>query len=232
MIIDFHSHILPQVDDGSRSVEESAEMLTRMKQQGIEVVVATPHFYAKHDDPVRFLKRRAQAKEALDQVLTDDMPKVLLGAEVAYFPGMSQSKALQDLAIEGTKAILIELPMGTWKESIYRELTRIYEQQNLIPIVAHVDRYLTPYRSFGIPKKLEQLPVLVQANAEFFTEKATARKAKKMLAAEQIHLLGSDAHNLTNRAPNLGDALNVIENTLGIDAIAQIQDWQEKIFVV
>lgn len=232
MIIDFHSHILPQVDDGSRSVEESAEMLTRMKQQGIEVVVATPHFYAKHDDPVRFLKRRAQAKEALDQVLTDDMPKVLLGAEVAYFPGMSQSKALQDLAIEGTKAILIELPMGTWKESIYRELTRIYEQQNLIPIVAHVDRYLTPYRSFGIPKKLEQLPVLVQANAEFFTEKATARKAKKMLAAEQIHLLGSDAHNLTNRAPNLGDALNVIENTLGIDAITQIQDWQEKIFVV
>lgn len=232
MIIDFHSHILPQVDDGSKSIEESVEMLKRMKEQGIGMVVATPHFYANHDNPERFLARRARGFQALKLLLAEDMPKILLGAEVAYFPGMSQSKALQDLVIEGTRAILVELPMGKWSDSVYRELRQIYEQQHLIPIVAHVDRYLTPYRSFGIPKRLEELPVLVQANAEFFLEKATARKAKKMLAAEQIHLLGSDAHNLTNRAPNLGEALNVIENTLGIDAIAQIQDWQEKIFVV
>lgn len=232
MIIDFHSHILPQVDDGSKNIEMSLEMLNRMKEQGIRTVVATPHFYANHDNPERFLARRARGFEALKPLLTEDMPKILLGAEVAYFPGMSQSKALQDLVIEGTKVILVELPMGKWTDSVYRELRQIYEQQRLIPIVAHIDRYLTPYRSFGIPKKLEELPVLVQANAEFFLERATARKAKKMLAAEQIHLLGSDAHNLTNRRPNLGEALNVIENTLGIDAIAQIQDWQEKIFVV
>lgn len=232
MIIDFHSHILPQVDDGSKSIEESVEMLKRMKEQGIGMVVATPHFYANHDNPERFLARRNRGFQALAPLLTEDMPKILLGAEVAYFPGMSQSKALQDLVIEGTKAILVELPMGKWSDSVYRELRQIYEQQHLIPIVAHVDRYLTPYRSFGIPKKLEELPVLVQANAEFFLNKGTARKAKKMLAAEQIHLLGSDAHNLTNRAPNLGEALNVIENTLGIDAIVQIRDWQEKIFVV
>ena len=232
MIIDFHSHILPKVDDGSKSIEESVEMLTRMKEQGIEMVVATPHFYASHDDPVRFLARRERAKAELDKVLTADMPKVLLGAEVAYFPGMSQSKALQDLVIQGTKAILVELPMGKWKDSIYRELRQIYERQNLIPIIAHVDRYLTPHRSFGIPRKLEQLPVLVQANAEFFTDKATARKAKKMLAAEQIHLLGSDTHNLTDRAPNLGDALDIIKNTLDFDAIEQIRGWQEKIIDV
>jgi len=195
-------------------------------------VVATPHFYASHDDFDRFLTRRQKAKEKLDAVLTGDMPKVLLGAEVAYFPGMSQSKALQELTIEGTNAILVELPVTKWRDSIYRELTRIYEQQNLIPIVAHVDRYLTPHRSFGIPKKLEQLPVLVQANAEFFLDKATVRKAKKMLAAEQIHLLGSDTHNLTSRAPNLGEALTVIEENLGMDAISQIETWQRQVIVV
>lgn len=232
MIIDFHSHILPQIDDGSQSIDESAEMLRCMKKQGIDFVIATPHFYAKHDNPEHFLERRARAKAELDEVLTDDMPKVILGAEVAYFPGMSQSKALQDLAIEGTKAILVELPWGKWKDSVYRELSRIYEQQNLIPIVAHVDRYLTPYRSFGIPKKLEQLPVLVQANGEFFLDKATARKAKKMLAAEQIHLLGSDTHNLTDRAPNLGETLSVIENTLGFEAIEQIETWQREVISV
>ena len=232
MIVDFHSHILPGIDDGSRIVEESVEMLLRMKEQGIDVVVATPHFYASHDDPQRFLARRQRAKEKLDTVLTDAMPKVLLGAEVAYYSGMSQSKALQQLTIEGTNAILVELPMGRWKDSIYRELSRIYEQQNLIPIVAHVDRYLTPHRSFGIPKKLEELPVLVQANAEFFLDKATARKAKKMLAAEQIHLLGSDTHNLTDRAPNLGMALQIIEESLGTDGISQIETWQREIIIV
>lgn len=231
MIIDFHSHILPEIDDGSKSIEESAEMLRMMKAQGVDTVVATPHFYASHDDLDRFLARRQAAKERVDGILTNEMPKLLMGAEVAYFPGMSQSKALQQLTIEGTNAILIELPMTKWTDTIYRELTRIYEYQRLIPIVAHVDRYLTPLRSFGIPKKLEELPVIVQANADFFLEKATARKALKMLAADQIHLLGSDTHNLTSRRPNLGEALAVIEKHQGSSAIEQIVGWQEKILV-
>lgn len=232
MIIDFHSHILPKVDDGSKNIEMSLEMLNRMKEQGIRTVVATPHFYANHDNPERFLARRNRGFEALAPLLTEDMPKILLGAEVAYFPGMSQSKALQDLVIEGTRAILVELPMGKWSDSVYRELRQIYEQQHLIPIVAHVDRYLTPYRSFGIPKRLEELPVLVQANAEFFLGKATARKALKMLKAEQIHLLGSDSHNLGSRSPNLGEALNVIEKSLGSEAIEQIEAWQKEVIIV
>ncbi len=230
MIIDFHSHILPGIDDGSQSVEETIEMLTLMKAQGIETVVATPHFYAKHDYPERFLERRARGYEKLLSATTkSDLPRVLLGAEVAYFRGMSESKVLKDLVIEGTNAILVELPMGKWNESIYKELENIHTIHGLVPIVAHVDRYMTPYRSYGIPEKLAQLPVLVQANAEFFTEKATARKARKLLAKDLIHLLGSDCHNLTDRRPNLGDAVEAIETSLGEDALARIETWQSKI---
>ena len=58
-IIDFHSHILPGIDDGSRSLEESLEMLSLEAQCGIRHVVATPHFYPGHDHPSRFLARRA-----------------------------------------------------------------------------------------------------------------------------------------------------------------------------
>lgn len=230
MIIDFHSHILPQVDDGSKSVEETIEMLSRMREQGVETVVATPHFYAKHDYPERFLERRARAKEKLLSVAeVEDLPEILLGAEVAYFRGMSESKVLQDLTIEGTDAILVELPMGKWNESMYRELEQIYAVQGLLPIVAHIDRYMTPYRSYGIPEKLASLPVLVQANAEFFTEKSTARKARKLLAKDMIHLLGSDCHNLTDRPPNLGDAIEIIETSLGSEPLERIAAWQSKI---
>lgn len=230
MIIDFHSHILPQIDDGSQSVSETVEMLTRMKAQGIETVVATPHFYAKHDYPERFLARRRRGYENLLLETTKvDLPKVLLGAEVAYFRGMSESKVLKDLVIEGTNAVLVEMPIGKWNESMYRELANIHTMQGLVPIVAHVDRYMTPYRSYGIPEKLAELPVLVQANAEFFTEKATAKKARKLLAKDMIHLLGSDCHNLTDRRPNLGDALEAIETSLGREALARIETWQSKI---
>ena len=62
MIVDFHSHVLPGIDDGSRSVEESLVMLKRMQDQGIAAVVATPHFYASHHFPEEFLERRERAK--------------------------------------------------------------------------------------------------------------------------------------------------------------------------
>ena len=64
-IIDFHSHILPGIDDGSRSVEESIALLQKEAEQGISHVVATPHFYPQLDTPERFLKRRAEAEAAL-----------------------------------------------------------------------------------------------------------------------------------------------------------------------
>ena len=67
MFIDFHTHILPGIDDGSASVEESIELLKAEAAQGITKVVATPHFYANYDSPERFLERRAKAKVLLDE---------------------------------------------------------------------------------------------------------------------------------------------------------------------
>ena len=64
-IIDFHSHILPGIDDGSRNVEESIALLRKEAEQGITHVIATPHFYPQHDTPERFLKRRNEAETVL-----------------------------------------------------------------------------------------------------------------------------------------------------------------------
>lgn len=232
MITDFHSHILPAIDDGSKNIEESLEMLRCMSEQGIRRVVATPHFYADRDRPENFLCRR---KRALDEVLAvidelDGIPEILLGAEVAYFHGMSESRALQDLVIEGTQAILVEMPMGRWSPTMYAELERIQRVQGLVPIVAHVDRYLGRFRDYGIPDALGELPVLVQANASFFLHRESTRKALKLLERDQVHVLGSDAHNLTTRRPNLGQAMDAIESGLGHQALERIAGWQAQIF--
>ena len=108
MITDFHTHILPGVDDGSRSVEMSVEMLKKMAEQGITRVVAMPHFYAHRDTPNRFLMRRSRAEVALRQEMEKyaDLPEIIVGAEVYYFPGMSNSDMLPAMTINGTNYIL------------------------------------------------------------------------------------------------------------------------------
>ena len=223
-VVDFHSHILPNVDDGSASVEESISLLQMEKQQGVDLVVATPHFYAQHDTPEKFLRRRARAEEVLREEMSrySDLPEIKIGAEVYFYRGISDSDAITELTIDSKRCILIEMPVSPWTDSMYRELEDLYVKRGLTPIIAHVDRYLGRFRTFGIPKRLSELPVLVQANAEFFLNQSTSAMAMRMLKRDQIQLLGTDCHNLGSRKPNLGEAVELINRRLGAGAIEQI----------
>jgi protein-tyrosine phosphatase len=223
-LIDFHSHILPNMDDGSQSVAESVAMLQEMAAQGVKQVVATPHFYPRKESVVRFLERREAAWAALREETAKyaDLPEVRLGAEVFYYTGISDSPDLEKLALEDTKYLLVEMPDGQWTPRMYRELEKIALLQGLTPIVAHVDRYIRPFRTKGIPETLAQLPVLVQANGAFFLDKWTSSLAMKLLRKGQIHLLGSDAHNLDSRSPNLGAAAEVIRKKLGEEVLEML----------
>lgn len=230
-VVDFHSHILPQIDDGSDSVEMSLAMLRKEAAQGITRVAATPHFYAWHDNPERFLKRRAMAAEQLREGMAGekDLPEIILGAEVAYYAGMSGSKELRSLCLGDSSYIMVELPTPPWTESIYEELQAIRDRQGLIPVLAHIDRYLEPFKIKRLMRKLDGLPVLVQANASFFLQRSTVRTGLRLLQAGSIHLLGSDCHNLSSRPPQLGKAILEIERKLGREAIEWVVEHQEQI---
>lgn len=217
MVSDFHSHILPAIDDGSSSVEESLEMLRQEGHQGVPRVVATPHFYARRDSLDGFLTRREEAAAKLRQemVRQEGLPELILGAEVHFFKGMSQSEMLRELALEGTKAVLIEMPYSEWTDEMYRELARIPETLDLQPIIAHIDRYIRPLHKNENLIKMLQLPVALQANTSFFLDRRTGRMAMRMLEQEQIQLLGTDCHNLTKRPPNLQPVADKIRSKLG-----------------
>lgn len=231
MMIDWHSHILPGIDDGSTCVEESLALLRAEADQGIRRVIATPHFYAHHSTPEVFLENRRLAEQRLREAAAEQtgLPEISLGAEVYYFQGMHHCDALRELTIGGSEYILIELPFGVWTDKIYRELTLIHKTQGLIPIIAHVDRYLSPLARRQIPERLAELPVLVQANGEFFLNRFTAGKALRMLRQGHIHLLGSDCHNTTARKPNLGAATVRIRRSLGDEALGWIRENEEAI---
>lgn len=232
MVSDLHSHILPGIDDGSPSVEESIAMLRMEAEQGVTRVVATPHFYPLHDDPVSFLEKRAHSEQMLRQEMEKHtgLPSLTVGAEVFFFRGMSESDILPQLTIGGKACILIEMPPAPWPESYFQELEAIWARWRILPIIAHIDRYIGPLRTFKIPERLSRLPVFVQANADFFLSWRTASMAYGMLGNGQIQLLGSDCHDRTERKPNLGAAVKNIERKLGSDVLSVICECEHRIF--
>lgn len=229
--VDFHSHILPGVDDGSRSVEESLEMLRAEARQGIGTVVATPHFYANHDTPERFLRRRAAAWEMLQtaMALEAGLPEIILGAEVYYFSGISDSDQLYRLTTGQKRYIMLEMPTVPWTQNMYQEMENIYTKHGITPIIAHIDRYISPLRHRQILDRLEELPVLVQANSDFFLRPMTVPLALRMLKEKRIHLLGSDCHNCSTRKPELGRAIEKIEKHLGAAAMEHLRFYEETV---
>ena len=228
---DFHSHILPKTDDGSSCISESIEMLTSTKNQGIDRIVATPHFYASDESPSEFLYRRNHTYQKLISEIKElSLPEIILGAEVGFFEGMSDCNELKDMVISGTSLLMVEMPVCKWSDRMLYEIKAINENQGIVPLIAHIDRYIKLLHDRKIINKLNGLPVLIQANSSFFINKKTSRLAFSLLSKEKIHLLGSDCHNTATRPQNLGDAYSLISDKLGNDALIRISDNEKIVF--
>lgn len=208
-MIDIHSHVLPGIDDGSKSVEESLAMLRASAQQRIGCVAATPHFYAMENSPERFIAQRKAAMDQLQAAWQPGLPKLLLGAEVLFFEGISHMEEIDALCLGGG-VLLLEMPFCPWSDHMVSEAAALHDRRGLTVVLAHIERYLR-----GQPKELWDellgMGLLMQCNASFFLDWRTKRKARRMLAEGRIHLLGSDAHNMTSRPPRLGEAMSSLK---------------------
>ncbi len=209
-MIDIHSHVLPCVDDGSKSVKESILMLRASAEQGVSEIVATPHFYPDETGPERFLSRRNAAADRLLGVWQDGFPKLRLGAEVYYFEGISMTDEIDALRIEGTELLLLEMPFMTWSERMIRDIKELNRRRGSTVLLAHIERYLR-YQSGDVLDELIDSGVLMQSNAEFFLKWSTRKKACRMLRNGRIHLLGSDCHNMKSRPPVIGEVLRKMD---------------------
>ena len=227
-MIDLHSHILPGIDDGSPNLETTRAMLLEMAAQGVQVVVATPHFYAFADRPDGFLERRSAALEKTAQLKEVNMT-VLPGAEVAYFDGISHSELLPQLQLGSSGHVLIEMPFCPWTQRMIQEVCDVQPHTGLIPVLAHVNRYCRRNQLLGCIDMLLDSGVLFQCNAEAFLSPFSRRWALQQVKAGNIHFLGSDAHNLTIRAPKLKQAGAVIEKKLGKEVLENITAFSAEI---
>lgn len=230
-MIDFHSHILPAMDDGSKNTQESLAMLNSLKQQGIKRVVATPHFYADDDSVDSFLKRRQDSFDKLKSVFDDDCPELLLGAEVRYYEGFSELERLDDLCVQGSKLLLVEMPSGRWSEYVLNELLNLSSQIRCTLVLAHIERYMN-YQSAGVFDRLLANDVLMQVNADFVTGFFTKQKAVKLFKNQRIHFIGSDCHNMTTRPPEIAKAYELIGKKIGKRFLDDLIEYENEMFLL
>ena len=220
-VIDFHSHILPGIDDGSRNLEESERMLASSREQGVDFVVATPHFYADRDRIDAFLKRR---EEAYQKVLAAKAPgpEILLGAEVAFFGGISRAKDIDRVCLAGTNILLLEMPFRAWKDEDIDEVDALIRRRGFRVMLAHLERFLMYRENKGFIYDLMDMDTIVQINSGSLLKWQKRGPALKLFRYKGIGLLGSDCHRSDVRVQNLGEGREVLGKKLGSGFVAEM----------
>ena len=231
MYVDFHSHILPGIDDGAENSEMSLKMLGLEKKSGVTRIAATPHFYMSNQSLEDFLENRNAAFESIRQSVEDMGIEIICGAEVYYTPSLADID-LTKLSIGDTDYVMIELPYQNLSRSFIRSFKSFIGSisSDVTPILAHAERYL----SFTSEESLYEIldsDMLVQLNCGSF--KTFSKSLKFMLTLIRhgsAHLLGTDCHNITTRPPNMDMARKAIEKKLSADYFDRLMDNAHKVF--
>ena len=220
-MIDIYCHVLPGVDDGSRSVEMSLEMLHELRKQGVDKVVATPHFYPTSNSPERYFADRKRAYERLMEAVDDDCPQIALGAEVMYFEGISRYEGLSDFKTEGTDLLLLEMPFIPWTSRAIDEVIRLGSSYRTKLVMAHIERYYQ-YVDKKVWRLFAENGILMQSNAEALFDRKLRRKTLRALKDGTVSFIATDSHNMSGRAPNMADALREISRALGSGTVENL----------
>lgn len=220
-VFDFHTHILPGIDDGSRSAEESLAMVRELLAQGASGIAATPHFYAQSMSPDDFFARRQCAWEELEPCLGEDAAAIRMGAEVHYFEGIHRYDALERFRLEGTELLLLEMPECAWTARMVDTVLEVNRRREMTVLLAHIERYLT-YHNRKWWEPLLENGVLMQASTAFFIGKL--KKAIKLLREGKIHFLGTDAHNMGARRPDMAPALETVARRGGEELLRELTE--------
>lgn len=199
MLTDYHCHVLPGIDDGAETPEISGKMLDMMKMQGVGRVILTPHFYPHRErwSVENFLEKRANA---FAQISHRTEFEFHLGAEVAIERGISDISGIEQLAVEGTNLMLLELPFSGYGRWVLDEIHNL-KCAGIVPVLAHIHRYIGIYTKSQLDEILNT-DAIFQVNAEAFASFCERRFVKKLIRSGAKVVFGSDAHNLSDRKPN------------------------------
>ncbi len=217
-MIDLHSHILPEIDDGSKDMEMSLSMARLYVENGFERVVATCHYFGEGKGPQ--IEDLEMAKSDLEDMLDREGIdlKIELGNELYLSPDIMENiQSGKALSLAGSRYILIELPANEVPD--YTE-DILYEMQikGYIPIIAHPERNSEIVRNPNILYTLVEKGSMAQLNLHSMTGmygKDVMNTAAALLKYNLIHFVGTDSHSDRRRSPIVKNSLKLLETKVG-----------------
>lgn len=218
MFVDFHSHILPGIDDGARDIDESVEILDKMADDQVDIVVASSHFYPHEMSVEKFLERRNNAFERLKPYLKPHHPEILLGAEVLFSSSIVDSKYLEELCIQGTDYLMLEMPYVRLTQSIIDSVEELVDSARVRVMIAHIERYLS-FTSYSELENLMSLDVIGQLNSKSFDDRKKRKNCLKLIKQGYAHVMGTDFHRIDRGDLPLSFGYDVMTKKLSDEAV-------------
>lgn len=224
-MIDFHTHILPNIDDGSRNIEETFNLIKEAKAAGFEAIILTSHYienYYETNVPEREVWLNAISENLQNKGIDINL---YLGNEIYIADNimqlLEQGKAC---TINNSSYVLFEMPLNAEPMNLYDVIYSLLENK-LIPILAHPERYSFIQKEPELVFDLIEKGVLMQANygsiVGQYGEKAEVI-VRKLLENNMIHFLGSDVHRQKTIYKRIPEALNEIEEIVGSTKLEEL----------
>lgn len=201
---DIHSHILYGIDDGAKTLEESIEILKKASTRGVTDIILTPHYILDSIYTANITEKKQRLKK-LNQKLKELNINInlYLGNEV-YIDSSLSSKLRSISTLNNSRYLLIELPLNN-KCLILEEVLYQLKQKNLIPIIAHPERYTSYNEDYSFFENLIKKGCLLQGNiGSIYGDygKKSQKMIKELLKRGMIHFLGSDIHHSNSNIYN------------------------------
>ncbi|GIV28772.1 MAG: capsular polysaccharide biosynthesis protein [Bacteroidia bacterium] len=196
--VDIHSHLIPGIDDGAKTIEDSIRLLQRFVELGFKKVITTPHimsdFYRNTPEII------LSGLEKLRNELSKQAISIDIEAAAEYYLDYEIEKKIErkGLLTLGGKYVLFELPFVAAPDNLYKAIFDM-QMNGYIPILAHPERYSYWYRSFDTYYELKEKGVLFQLNTISLTghySPETKKIAERMIDENLIDFIGSDCHHL------------------------------------
>ena len=223
-MIDFHSHILPNIDDGSRNMEQTVEILKEAKNAGFNKIISTSHYMEEY-----YNIDEEQRKKLIEEVKEQSQGiELFLGSEI-YVTGniVELLKDQKASTINNSKYVLFELPLNT-KEIMAKEVIYRLIENNYVPIIAHPERYKYVQENIEYIMELVDMGALLQSNygsiIGMYGRKSEST-VKKLLKEDAVQFLGSDVHRekqVYDKIPKILKKLNKIVSKEKIDELTII----------
>jgi len=216
-MVDIHSHILPLIDDGSRSLDESIVMLQKSINSGVDAIVATPHLFpGAYMAPTE--QRDERLKELRAEVQRMQLPiEIISGRECYFSPEIyTYEKNLGKLTInDNGKYLLIEAPMQEIPHYVDQMIFDI-QVRGITPIIAHAERYHEMIQNPNLTHKYINVGCLIQVNMGSLLGRYGKRiqhTAQIMLEHQMVHIIASDMHTQTSMP--LGEGFETLSQMVG-----------------